>query len=73
MGWFIEEEIYDIVERDLLVVLEILGFKNFLFGDKLCLVDVVLFVFIVGLVLDCLESFYVKIIRLKVINLLNYV
>ncbi|XP_068705905.1 failed axon connections homolog [Montipora foliosa] len=72
MGRFTEEEIYDIAERDLLAVSEILGLKNFLFGDKPCLADAALFAFIAGSVLDCPESPHAKIIRSKAINLLNH-
>lgn len=72
IGRHTEQEIYEIAERDLLAVSEILGHKNFLFGDKPCLADAALFAFITGSVLDCPESPQAQITGSKAKNLLNH-
>ncbi|KAL9953567.1 hypothetical protein ACROYT_G041004 [Oculina patagonica] len=46
IGRHSEQDLYGIGEKDLLAVPQILGRKKFLFGDKPCLVDAVLFAFI---------------------------
>ncbi|XP_068691115.1 failed axon connections homolog [Montipora foliosa] len=48
IGRHTPQEMYGIAERDLLALSEILGKKDFLFGDKPCLADAALFSFIVA-------------------------
>ena len=72
IGRHTEQELYGIAERDLLAVSEILGHKNFLFGDKPCLADAGLFAFIVGAVWDCPASPLAAITKTKAKNLENH-
>ena len=69
MGRHTEQEIYGIAERDLLSVSEILGDKQFLFGDKPCLADAAVFAFIVGCAWDIPESPIAQLTRSKAKNL----
>ena len=64
MGRHTEQEIYGTTERDLLAVSEILGQKKFeMFGDKPCLADASLFVFIVDAAWEFPKSLKHRILR----------
>ena len=69
MGRHTEQEIYEIAEKDLVAVSEILGPKKFLFGDKPCLADASLFVLIVGSAWEHPKSPVVELIKCKAQNL----
>lgn len=69
MGRHTEQEIYEIAEKDLVAVSEILGPKKFLFGDKPCLADASLFAFIVGSAWEHPKSPFVEFIKSKAQNL----
>lgn len=64
-----EQELYGIAERDLLAMSELLGHKNFLFGDKPCLADVGLFAFVASSVWDCPKSPFAELTKSKAKNL----
>ena len=69
IGRHTEQEIYGIAERDLLAVSEILGEKQFLFGDKPCLADAAGFAFIVSGAWDLPESPIAQLTKSKAKNL----
>ena len=69
MGRHTEQEIFEIAEKDLVAVSEILGPKKFLFGDKPCLADASLFAFIVGSAWEHPKSPFVEFIKSKAQNL----
>ena len=69
MGRHSPEEIYSIAERDLRAVSDILGSKDFLFGDSPCLVDAVLFALVAIFAWDLDESPQGKLIRTELTNL----
>lgn len=56
IGRHSEQEIYEIAERDLLAASAVLGEKKFLFGDKPCLADAVLFAFVACASWNCPQS-----------------
>ena len=69
IGRHTEQEIYEIAERDLLAVSEILGEKQFLFGDKPCVADAAVFAVIVSYAWDLPETPIAKLTKSKAKNL----
>lgn len=69
IGRHTSQEIYEIAERDLLAVSQLLGQKNFLFGDKPCLADAALFGFMVGCTWSLPDSPITKVVKTKAQNL----
>ena len=69
IGRHTEQELYEIAERDLLAVSEILDQEKFLFGDKPCLADAALFAFIAACTWDMPESPIAELTKTKAKNL----
>lgn len=69
IGRHSEQDLYCIAERDLLAVSDILGEKEFLFGEKPSLADAALFAFIAASAWDCPESPFDVLIKSKATNL----
>lgn len=69
IGRHSEQEIYEIAERDLLAASAVLGEKKFLFGDKPCLADAVLFAFVACASWNCPQSPFAQLTKTKATNL----
>lgn len=69
IGRHSEQDVYGIAKRDLLAASAVLGEKKFLFGDKPCLADAVLFAFIACATWNCPQSPFAELTKTKATNL----